>query len=158
PWRATVARAMCCIWDVSIRTVLVSASLTAGPGAWMSGTLFVLPWSEATIAWRIGSAIMIPTASRAPKMPQPRACQTCSLPGGCTTVAEGGTGSAAIGCSGVAVLLACSVIVGTIPLQHVARLSSGIAYLPFPSRCTSHPGWRCHYHHSHTLTEVLRHG
>src|SRR5262249_46157814 len=152
PCRATVARAMCCIWDVSTRTMLVSASLTAGPGAWMSGTLFVLPWSEATIAWRIGSAIMIPTASRAPKMPQVRACQTYSLRGGCTTGAARGTGSAVVGCSGVAVLLVCSVIVGTIHLQHVARLSSGIAYCTLPSIATSHPLWRCH-HHSHTADE-----
>src|SRR5262249_28455698 len=133
PCRATVARAMCCTWGVSIRTVLVSALLTAGPGARMSDTLFVLPWSEATMVWRIGSTIMIPTASRAPEMPQPRARQTCSVPAGCTTEAARGTGSAGVGCLVVAVLLSCSVIVGTIHLHHVVRLSSGIAHCALPS-------------------------
>ncbi len=133
PCIATAARAMCCIWGVLMRTVLVSALLIAGPGAWISGTLCVSPWTEVTMVWRIGSAIMIPTASRAPEMTKPRARQTRSAPASCTTGTARGTGSAEVGCSGVAVWISCSVIVCTVYLHHVASLSSCIAHCTLPS-------------------------
>ena len=109
------------------------------------------------MVWRIGSTIMSPTASRAPTMTQPRARQTCSAPAGCTTWTARGTGSAEVGCSVVAVLISCSVIVGTIHLHHVAGLSSRIPHCTVSSISTSRPLLRCHHQHNNTLTRVLRH-
>src|SRR5262249_2229185 len=148
---------MCCIWGMLMCTVLVAALMAAGPGDWRSDTLCVSPWIEATIVWRIGSVIIIPIASRAPTMTQPRARQTYSVPAGCTTGAARGTGSAGVGCSVVAGLLSCSVIVGTIHLHHVVRLSSGIAHCTLPSVFHISHFMATSLSTSNTLTRVLRH-